>query len=90
MLKKYETVLVDKLPNADEIKKNVIYFSERHERSTHLCPCDCGAEVLLSHYRGGWKYYFDQKNQITISTRIDNEDCDTYYTINSGYAFSEV
>ena len=90
MLKKYKTVFVQDLPNYEDIEKNTIYFSESKNLSTHSCPCGCGEEVYLSHYKGGWSCYIDKDNQINITTRIENKNCDTYYTVHSGYAFSEI
>lgn len=89
MLKKFKTVHLDILPEEHELKQDEIYFSDKLQRSTHLCPCDCGEEVYLPHYRGGWSYYIDETNQINISTKITNK-CGTHYTIHSGYAFSKV
>lgn len=90
MLKKYKTVLTDVLPSKENMESDVIYFSEQKQRSTHLCPCECGEEIYLSHYRGGWMCYLDDKEQMNITTRIENVKCDTYYTIHSGYAFSQI
>ena len=89
-MKKYETVLVDTLPLKADMQQGVIYFSEQKQRSTHLCPCDCGEEILLSHFSGGWACFLDKNEQMNITTRIENVQCDTFYTIHSGYAFSQI
>lgn len=87
MLKKYLTKLVDEFPETFE--EGVIYFSDRKQRSVHLCPCDCGEQVWLSHYSHGWKASINKENEITIFTPIENKECDSVYIIKQGYSFSE-
>ncbi len=87
MLKKFKLQVLKNLPKRDEMTEGIIYFSDKHQRSAHLCACSCGEKILLSHYRGGWRHYIDTDGEITISTQIRNENCKTYYIIREGYAF---
>lgn len=87
MLKKYFTKVVDSFPNV--FKDGVIYYDEKKSRSVHLCPCECGEEIWLSHYAYGWKLSVNKKNEISIVTPIENKKCDSVYTIRQGYSFDE-
>ena len=85
MLKKYLTKIVEELPS--KIEEGVIYYNDKKERSVHLCPCECGEEVWLSHFAHGWKASLNEKEEISIVTPIENRKCDTVYTIRQGYSF---
>ncbi len=87
MLKKYFTKLVEEFPSKPH--EGVIYYNDDKLRSMHLCPCDCGEEVWLSHYSHGWKAFFDKKGELSIVTPIENKKCQTIYTIRQGYSFDE-
>lgn len=87
MLNKYNLKVTNVLPPLEEMDENTIYFSDKHQRSVHLCPCKCGERVLLSHFRGGWRYYITTDGEMSISTLIKNQVCNTNYIIREGYAF---
>lgn len=86
MIKKFETVHVNSLPIRSEMEENQIYISEKTWQSSHLCACGCGEEVLTPLLRGGWHYYTNEENDVTLSPSITNQVCDSTYSINQGYA----
>ena len=87
MLKKYLTKIVDEFP--ETLEEGIIYYSDKKLRSVHLCPCNCGDEIWLSHFGYGWKLSLNQKEEISIITPIENKKCDTLYTIRKGYSYDE-
>jgi len=86
MIKEYKTHYVDSLPKRENMKVNTIYVSEKTWMSSHLCACGCGEEVITPFIRGGWNYYIDDNDSITISPSIVCESCSTSYKIHKGYA----
>lgn len=85
IVKKYYTKKVNEFP--DLIEEGVIYYNNKKLRSVHLCPCDCGEEVWLSHFAFGWRIHFSNNDEVSITTPIANKKCDSLYTIRQGYSF---
>lgn len=86
MITKFNTVYIDSLPLRNDMKENTIYVSKKTWQSSHLCACGCGEEVLTPNIVGGWSYFVDEDDNLTMRPGIHNDICKSSYEIRKGYA----
>lgn len=88
MIQEFKTVYVDTLPYKEDMEKGVIYISEKAWRASHLCPFGEDEEIITPLIRGGWTYYVDENDAITMFPSITSEANNITYTIHKGYAIA--
>lgn len=88
MIKKFKTKFVDTLPYKEDMQEGVLYISEKAWRASHLCPFGEQEEIITPLMRGGWSYFLDDNNAVTLSPEVTSETNNVTYSIHKGYAIA--
>ncbi len=88
MIKKVKAIYVDTLPNKNDMEEGIVYISEKAWRASHLCPFGKTEEIITPLIRGGWSFFVDKNDAITLSPAITCEVNNITYTIQKGYAIA--
>lgn len=88
MIKEFKTAYVDTLPHKKDMEDGIVYVSEKTWQASHLRPFGEEDEIITPLIRGGWSFYVDDNDAITLSPAITSEVNGITYTINKGYAIA--
>jgi len=79
--KNAKIVLIDNIPEFDELQELTIYISFKYDIAIHKCACGCGREVMTPLGKDGWTVKYD--GEFSFSPSIGNYyfPCKSHYYV---------
>lgn len=76
------------IPQSDEMREGVLYYSEDFSVAVHLCPCGCGRQVVtpIGARMSGWDFKADGDGRPTLHPSVGNFQfpCRSHYFVRHG------
>lgn len=68
-MKTLKKIIVEPMPDYDEMQDGKIYISEKYHTSTHRCLCGCGTKTVLPLNKTGDNFGWNliKENDATVS-----------------------